>query len=479
MKKNRVTRRLGACLLITFALLACASVFDVQDATAQRRRQRRVTRQPAARVSPAEQESRLRQIAESYLRGHCAFHPTRATALGIHDFNAQLEKRDETTRAREAERLRRTLSELSRINSAALSTESLADYFALDSHARRSLAELETLRSWQRDAGSYTHYTAAGIDSLLKRDIAPAEQQLRWFTARVGEIPRVLAESRRNVTLASVVHTRAAIADTRGAIDYFNSVVPQQIERVGAGRLNAARRNELSEANGRAIVALREHLRWLQSDLLPRSNAGAGLGEDRLRQTLVGTALDGENVSEIARLSETEIRQTQERMRRIADEVAPGRGLSYALQLLNRERPSAEGLAGEMRAELERVNALLRAQNIFPTTNTTAANTTSGVATANIATNANGGRTARAASFEVAEMPTYQRAARFDWLDAPGWFERNDRRVFYYATAPDQDFDGRRREEHLSRFNRYQLPFAAINKIVSEHERKYISSTLR
>jgi len=481
MKKNRVIRQRIGCLLIAFALLACALVVDVRDASAQRRRQRRATtsprttRRPATRISPVEQEARLRRIAESYLRGYCAFNPTRATALGIHDFNRQLERRDETTRAGETQRLRRVLSDLSRVNSAALSPQSLADYFALDSHARRSLAELETLRTWQRDAGSYTNYVAAGIDSLLKRDIAPAEQQLRWFVSRAGEIPRVLAEARRNITLASVVHTRAAIADTRGAIDYFNGVVPQQIERVGAGRLNAARRNELSEVNGRAVVALREHLRWLQSDLLPRSNAGAGLGEDGLRATLIGTPADGENLFELARLAETELRQTQERMRRIADEVAPGRGLSFALALLNRERPSAEGLTGEMRAELDRVNALLRQQDIFPVaTNATVTNATAGAATTSMS-----GGSPRAELFEVAETPAYRRAALFDTLDAPGWFERTDRRSFYYVTAPEENLDERRREEHLSRFNRYQLPFTAINQIALNADRRYatINST--
>lgn len=469
MKKKRVNGRRVASVLLTFALLACWSVFGVQDATAQRRRQRASPRRTAQRVSPAEQETRLRQIAESYLRGYCAFNPTRATALGIQDFNQQLERRDEQTRGREAERLRRTLSELARVNSAALSPAYLADYFALDAHARRSLADLEALRTWQRDAGIYTNFVAAGINSLLKRDIAPAEQQLQWFVARVGEIPRVLAEARINISLASVVHTQAAITNTRGAIDYFNAVVPQQIERIGAGRLNAARRTELSEANGRAVVALREHLRWLQNDLLPRSSAGAGLGAENLRVALGETSADASDLFELARRAETEMRQTQERMRRVADEVAPGRGLSFALQLLNRERPSAEGLTGEMRTELDRVNASLRAQNIFPqSANTTTTNTTTSANTS--------GRTARRETFEVAELPAYMRAAQFDMLDAAGAFERTDRRSFYYVNAPEDNLDARRREEQLSRFNRYQLPFVAVNQIALDAERKYTAT---
>ena len=69
----------------------------------------------------------------------------------------------------------------------------------------------------------------------------------------------------------------------------------------------------------------------------------------------------------------------------------------------------------------------------------------------------------------VAEAPEYARALALAWTDAPGPFERVATEAFYYLTPPDAASDARRREDHLSRFNRHALTLLSIHEAYPGH----------
>ena len=436
-------RKLLASLLALATVAASLLSPDSGAGAAQRRR--RPARRPAAPAASANRASdaRVAQLADAYLRGHFAFNPTEATAAGLHDLDARLEARSRADVQAEVRRLRAALADLARVPEWRLSPEARYDFLVLQSHARARLLELEETGRWRRDPGLYTRLVSSSVDNVLKRGYAPIEQRLDAVLARARAAPRLLAEARQNLDNPPRLYTETAVAEARGAVEFFERVVPQMFERQGRSRLVAARRAEFHDANEGAVAALRAWAAWLEHDLLPRSSGEFPLGREGFRKKLLYEEMIDTPAAVLLREGERLLRETQEEMRAVAEQVAPGRGVRAALELLGRERPTADGLVGEARAELDRIRAFVRSEQLLTPP--------------------------AGEQLQVAETPAYARALSFASMDVPGPFERASAESFYYVTPPDPAWDARRREEHLAYFNRYQLAVISMHETFPGH----------
>ena len=437
-------KRKLSVFLIAFAIVATALL--PLNVSGQNRRRR--YRRPAT-VSSQNLQDRFRKIADAYLSGYYEFNPTTSTALGLHEYDSKLESRSSDAVAVEVKRLRSALAELARINSNLLPPESRYDYLILAAHARAQLLELEDIRMWQRDPNIYNRLASESIDNILKRNYAPIDQRLDAMLSRDREISRLLNEARVNLENPPRIYTETAIAQVRGSIDYFTRVVPQMIERAGAGRLSAARRAQIDASNQSVIAALESFAAWLTRDLLPRSYGDFAIGEENYRRKLLYEEMVETPILQLIRDGERELRRTQEEMRVLAEEVTPGRDIVFALQALGRDHPSADGLVGDTRAELDRIRAFVRTQNIL---------------TPPVREN-----------LIVNETPEYARSTSFASMDAPGPFERTATEAYFYVTPPDTEWDARRREDHLSFYNRFALPVIAIHEVYPGHYYQYLA----
>ncbi len=437
-------RKLFAALL-TLAFIATLHLPWPSEVAAQRRRRpsRRAPAASSAASSSRAQDARVAQIADAYLRGHYAFNPTEATSAGLHEFDAQLEARSAADVEREVRRLRGVLSELSRVVEWRLSPEARYDFLVLGAHARAQLLELEDIAMWRRNPNVYNNIASSSVDNILKRAYAPIEQRLDALLARERQIARLLADARINLEDPPRIYTETAIEQVGGSLEFFREVVPQMFERAGGSRLNAARRAEFHTANETVIGALQSFREWLRAELLPRSTGDYRIGAENFRRKLLYEEMVETPLAQLAREGERELRETQDEMRAVSEEAAPGRGVLAALQLLGREHPTADGLVGETRAELDRIRAFVRSEELL--TPPARENLT------------------------VAETPEYARSLSFASMDTPGPFERVATESFYYVTPPDPTWSPQQREEHLSHYNRFQLPITSIHEAYPGH----------
>lgn len=430
-------------------LIALASLLaPSMEAVAQRRRPVRRALPPAT-SSSSYVAARFYQIADEYLKGYYNFNPTEATVAGLHEYDAQLETRSREAVAREVRRLRDAINLLARINPNVLPEEARYDYLVLMSHARSQLLELQEIRMWEHDPNVYNRLAAASVDNILKRNYAPVEQRLTSVVAREREITRLLDEARTNLDKPPRIYTEMGIAQVRGSIDYFTRVVPQMIERAGGSRLSAARKSEFEATNQMVISALNSFGEWLERDLLPRSTGTFAIGAENYRRKLLYDEMVETPLAQLIAEGERELRRTQEEMRLLAEEVAPGKGVGATLRAMGREHPTADGLVGETRAELDRIRAFVRTQNILTPP--------------------------ESENLSVAETPAYARSTSFASMDSPGPFERVATEAYFYVTPPDAQWDERRKEEHLSFYNRYSLPIISIHEVYPGHYYQYLA----
>ncbi|HYE65027.1 MAG TPA: DUF885 family protein, partial [Pyrinomonadaceae bacterium] len=240
-----------------------------------------------------------------------------------------------------------------------------------------------------------------------------------------------------------------ALSQVRGSIGFFSSVVPQMFERAGGGRLSAERKAEFEATNQSVIASLKSFLEWLERDLLPRSTGGFAIGPENYRRKLLYDEMLETPVVQLIRDGERELRRTHEEMRALAEEIAPGKGVVFALNALGREHPTADGLVGETRSELDRIRAFIRTQRILTPP--------------------------ERENLTVAETPEYARSTSFASMDSPGVFERVATEAYYYVTPPDPQWDARRKEQHLSFYNRYALPLISIHEVYPGHYYQFLA----
>jgi uncharacterized protein (DUF885 family) len=441
-------RKISVLLLMLAVLLS--GLLPAMDVAAQRGRRRPARRNPPPAASSSNYvTARFNQIANEYLKGHYSFNPSEATAAGLHEYDSQLETRSREALARETRRLRDTLNLLARINPGVLAEDARSDYLVLVSHARGQLLDIQEIGVWQRDPNVYNRLISASVDNILKRDYAPLEQRLNAVLQREREIARLLGEARANLDAPPRIYTETAIAQVRGSVDYFSRVVPQMIERAGGGRMSAARKAEFETANNGVIGALRSFADWLERDLLPRSDGQFAIGAENYRRKLLYDEMVETPLAQLIADGERELRRTQEEMRQLAEEIAPGRGVLAAMRVLGREHPSSSGLVGDTRAELNRIRAFVRTENILTPP--------------------------MHENLTVNETPEYARSTSFASMDSPGAFERVATEAYYYVTPPDPQWDERRKEEHLSFYNRYALPIISIHEVYPGHYYQYLA----
>src|SRR5580658_6315209 len=198
-------------------------------------------------------------LAQEYLDDRAERHPSSATDLGDHRFDARLGDPSEQARAEERRALDRWAGRLEAIDDSALSAEHRVDAAMMANGVARRVFELDELREYtwnplQANPGK-------AIYQLLARDFAPLPERLSSVAARLTAIPATLAGARRQLGATPRVHLETAIGQFAGTIALISSAIDTALEAAPQCRAQLAR------VRPAALEALAEHRAWLSARL--------------------------------------------------------------------------------------------------------------------------------------------------------------------------------------------------------------------
>lgn len=168
-----------------------------------------------------------------------AFSPTAATRLGDHSRDADLDDwapgaADERVRALEG--LRGRLLALRGPRGEGLDGEGLdgerldgedeGDRVLLLGTVDSLRFELEGLRAPSSDPLYYLDLATGAVDDLVRRDDLPAGPRQAAVASRAAQIPRLLAQARRNLEAVPAPHREVALLRLPGAVQLLREVLP-------------------------------------------------------------------------------------------------------------------------------------------------------------------------------------------------------------------------------------------------------------
>ena len=379
------------------------------------------------------------KLSSDFISGWLERHPTLATRLGVHTWDARLRPITEATVADDDAWLGALQTRLAAIPRARLSFDEALDYDLLENRLARERFDLETVRPWERNPNTYLDAAAGSIQILLQRDFASPQERLRSVIGRLRMVPEALRAAQVNLKHPPRIYTEIAISQFGGALTLYRQDLPAFVHRIKDARLEA----EVIIADSTAARAVQEFITYLRQDLLPRSDGDFRLGREVYQRKLALDEMETAPVESLLARATAELAVTRARMDSLAGTIAPGRTAAAELDTMALAAPPETALVAAIEASVQRARGFVASHRLVSPP--------------------------PMEHLIVREAPSFQRSTSFASMDSPGVWETKATEAFLNVTPPDAAWSPAQKREHLGFFNRWSADIVAVHEAIPGH----------
>jgi uncharacterized protein (DUF885 family) len=390
---------------------------------------------------------------DAFLAEFFALHPLSATAAGMHSHDGEWPDMSEAGRASRLAFYERWTAELEAFDSAGLSVDDQVDRdLLLGELAAYRFAE-EVLREEAWNPLEWVYLLGNGLFTLVAREFAPLASRLESVAGRVEGIPAVLDAAR--ASLGSADHTEKAIAQWSGVAELMDDALAEGERAAAAGDDAVAavlpRLRSAADATRTALDAFEAHLKDV---VLPASEGEGRLGSDLFARKMVHTLRSTELTPAVIKdRAQREFDAVRAEMIRIARDIWPqwrddeeppqddGQAVRAVLDAIAVQHPAAPDILDFCRAELGRIEAFCRENNVI------------GLADEPL---------------DIRWTPVFLRSFGGAMLDSPGPLDKGQKAFFSVTPIPD-DWTPEQAESYLREDNDRMLQLLTIHEAVPGH----------
>jgi hypothetical protein len=169
---------------------------------------------------------------------------------------------------------------------------------------------------------------------MLTREYAPYDQRVSAMCARIGRLPRHLAEFRTRFQETKPVHEWTKMAIT--SAEQFPGFL-KFIETFTKGRVSDSLMEDLTKSIATTQDALKDHMDWLKQ-MLDGSTKKFAMGKKKFARMMKIRGL-GLTPDKILALGEKYLDEFKEQRARVAEKLAPGKGVEGAAEVVRAKCP--------------------------------------------------------------------------------------------------------------------------------------------
>lgn len=403
----------AAVLGLGLATTACAHVHPKTAATGGRPSVAAETTDPAM----ARADAIIADVVERYAALVASTSPERATALGLHEGDAELDDRTlsgfEANVAREAKLLEEVES-LALPGKPSLHAE--IDRELVRRMLRVSIERKRTLAPLETDPSHYLGPVSALFEMLARPEPSDAACA-RAAVARLEKIPAQIGLAKANLKRPAKLATEVAIEDARGVRAFLESKRAYLVEHAG----DVARTKRAVDG---AIAAYEDYVGWLGRVLLRRSDGKFAVGRAFFDFLLRESYALEEDADAVRAVGQRAFDRTKTELHRTATRIG-GSGATWT-ELSARSKskhPTGEELVGVYRREVARARSFLAEKGLvaFP----------------------------HGEALEVIETPEFARATTQAAYDMPPPLAERGSKGFLFVTPADTSWPAAKQEEYL------------------------------
>jgi uncharacterized protein (DUF885 family) len=401
---------------------------------------------PAASPDPA-----FAAFSQHFLEEMLRRSPTFATHAGDHRHDARWPDVSVQGEADERKFIMDTRAALAALPRDRLSEQNQIDAAILDERLRSMLFSLDELKPRDTDPMAYVGLISNGIDPLVTREFGTRESRMASLAGRLEGIPAIVAVAKQRLGHAAKVFTETAIQQNKGLIALVETQLPARFADV------PAEKDRLTTAATRAAAALHDLQRFLETDLLPRSDGSFRLGRERFAKKLAFALGDDIDIDTVAADARALLIRTQAEMVDTAKQIWADDKLgklppldtaeqrkAFVKRVLDHvaaDRPTNQTILADARRWLDKATAFVRDQNLVRVPDEPVA---------------------------VIEMPEYKRGVAVAYCDSSGALEATPQTFFAISPTPS-DWPGPRAESFYREYNQAMLAELTIHEAMPGH----------
>src|SRR5947208_14246793 len=251
------------------------------------------------------QDDEFQKIAHDYIEQYLRSNPEDATELGDHRFDGQLTDYSADARAKDLATQKEFRDRLNTIDGSQLTGANNIDFRVLKENIDYQIFQAEELKQAEWNPLVYMQSLANSLYLLVARDFGPPEKRIPNLRQRMEGIPRVIAQAKANLQHPPRVHTETAIEQTQGAINLVREGLAPLLDRAPQTK------KDLAPLQDKTAAALEDYKKWLQDNLLPRSDGNFRLASEKLRKKLRFALASDLPMEEIMNRARADLEETQ------------------------------------------------------------------------------------------------------------------------------------------------------------------------
>jgi len=305
---------------------------------------------PAEKPGVEETESTASAALESLIRQYVDAERARDEPGELRDVSAEAFLQEIDTQRQLLERIRAVATD-------DLSPEQLIDRRLLIGLLETTVRSAENRRSWENDPSLYVPSRRIGM-ALEPQAPGTVQERAETLTALLDKLPGHVENGRRNLGRPPQRNTEAAIFQTRGTIGSVREGIPALAKRAGAAG------DALLASSEVALQSLQSYLKFLEEELLPRSDGDWAIGKDEYDYILQHRWFLEADTDAIRERGLRAFEETEALAQETAERIEPGKHWAEVYERLKDDHPAAEDIKQAYQEQMDAAQAFLRDNRI-------------------------------------------------------------------------------------------------------------------
>ena len=300
-------------------------------------------------------------LCEEFVELDLRHHPVRATEAGLHDYDHTLPN-DSPDGIRERATWLRDLEQrlVASVPWQELPVEHRVDYAVLRSRIASPRADLEELKTFQRNPVIYPQTALDGIFLLLARPFAPLEDRKEAILDRMLAVPDYLMSVRPNLTQVPDTWLGLAADLTLSAPGYVDEVGRMLLKHF------PGENERIEHAVSRARQGFLQYQQFIDQDLDRRVGGTFAIGERWMNYKLERELLLDQDCRGLESLGREHVEHTLRELESTAKTLDPSKTWQQLVAEGRKRHPEALRLREAYQAEVERARRFVQEKHLVP-----------------------------------------------------------------------------------------------------------------
>ena len=376
-------------------------------------------------------------FVDQFLEQFARMNPSIAAGNGLHQHDDTLEDFSAAAIAGQIETWRRLRDSLQAIPVEGLTADERVDHRIVGGLIDGWLLDLDSVKSWQKNLMVYASAVSSGVHNLMTMESSPAEVRARRIIAKMAGVPALLAAAEANLTDPPKVMAERGVRMFRGASGMLRGDVPLAF----AGLQDAALKAQLLQATTAAADAIDAFADRFERERLPKASGSFAVGRETLEARYRAEELIDLPAAQLLAIGERELARAEQEFIAAAARIDRQQHALAVWEAVLQDHPKRGALVPAAQQAVDALQAFVTSKGLVSLPSTE--------------------------PVIVAAAPPYDLGLASMHSSPP--LEATPVKSYFYITDAQADWDARRQDAWLQKFNIPTLTVITSHEVMPGH----------